>query len=107
MSGFRDPNVPDGRVETTLDGMKPIVQQFYQTLYTAEDVPSSRIDDYLNNISFTRQASPEAISRVTAPITIEDLRVQVNRSPRQSSPGSDGLGYPTCKCCLIYLNYTH
>ncbi|KAI8333247.1 hypothetical protein BD560DRAFT_440903 [Blakeslea trispora] len=67
--------------------MKPIVQQFYQTLYTAEEVPLTNIDDYLTNISFTRQASPKAILRLTDPITMEDLRDQIARSPRQNNPG--------------------
>ncbi|KAG1031569.1 hypothetical protein G6F25_012004 [Rhizopus arrhizus] len=75
------------------DVMREIVQKYYQQLYTTDRVPEVEIDKYLQTINFNRQVDSLDNDTLIAPITLDDLLEQVKRSPNQSSPGQDGLGY--------------
>ncbi len=51
------------------------------------------IEEYLNHINFVDTIDQSDNDTLVTPITMDDLLGQVNRSPKQSSPGNDGLGY--------------
>lgn len=73
--------------------MREIVRQYYQHLYTLDQVGDDGIDKYLETIHFEKKAASRENDMIMAPITIEEILQQVKRSPKQSSPGEDGLGY--------------
>ena len=73
--------------------MREIIRQFYQHLYTTSPVQVSDIDNYINSINFNRMANQNDNDIWMLPITIDELVERVKRSPKQSSPGNDGLGY--------------
>jgi hypothetical protein len=51
------------------------------------------VKDYLKTIYFDKTVRRENYYHLTSNITIEGLLEQVKRSPKQSSPGNDRLGY--------------
>jgi exonuclease III len=73
--------------------MRELARQYYQKLYTLDHVEENDIDRYLNTIQFNKKVDQRDNGRLLARITISDLIEQVKRSPKQSSPGDDGLGY--------------
>jgi hypothetical protein len=75
------------------DVMREIVQKYYQQLYTTDRVTEDEIDKYLQTINSNRKVDSLENDALIAPITLDDLLEQVKRSPNQSSPGQDGLGY--------------
>lgn len=101
MHAIQEPNLDNptfsGTVHTSLDSKKEIIRQFYTHLYTAENVDPSRLHQFLDSVN--PHASVESVDNdeLIAPITVEEILAQVNRSPRHSSPGNDGLGYPYLK----------
>ncbi|KAG1446861.1 hypothetical protein G6F56_009441 [Rhizopus delemar] len=75
------------------EAMREVVRQYYQELYTTNRVTEVDIENYLQTINFNRQVDSVDNDALIAPITLDDLLEQVKRSPNQSSPGQDGLGY--------------
>jgi hypothetical protein len=73
--------------------MREIIRQFYQHLYTTSPVQGSDINNYINSINFNRMVNQNDNDILMLPITIDELVERVKRSPKQSSPGNDGLGY--------------
>ncbi|KAI8368560.1 hypothetical protein BD560DRAFT_301738, partial [Blakeslea trispora] len=67
--------------------------RFYQNLYAADTVPHGDIDSYLQGIQFDRRLTEDDKEVLEECITVENLQSLSKRSPKQSSPGSDGLGY--------------
>ncbi|KAG0734698.1 hypothetical protein G6F57_014301 [Rhizopus arrhizus] len=72
---------------------REIVREYYQRLYTTDHVQDLEIDNYLNTIHFSRSVDQRENDALVSNITMEELLEQVQRSPKQSSPGNDGLGY--------------
>jgi hypothetical protein len=87
-----DIDVPPDRTSDPVT-MRETVQQYYQRLYTTDPVQEVEIEEYLNHINFIATIDQSDNDTLVAPITMDDLLGQVNRSPKQSSPGNDGLGY--------------
>ncbi|KAG1370529.1 hypothetical protein G6F61_011957 [Rhizopus arrhizus] len=77
----------------TKNKMLDAASTFYSSLYSSEPVDQSAIDDLLGALPDSLTLSTTAQSLMTAPLTFDDIVVGVSRSPRRSSPGSDGLPY--------------
>jgi hypothetical protein len=77
--------------------MREIVRQYYQKLYNRDHVEPNQIDSYLRGIQFHRTVKQQDNEDLIAPITMEEILEQVPRSPKNSSPGNDGLGYQYLK----------
>lgn len=84
-----------GMIDRTSDPntMRNIVQGYYQQLYTVDTVDPDLIQSYLQTINFDSLVDTTDNEFLLADITIDDILEQVKRSPNQSSPGEDGLGY--------------
>ena len=70
---------------------------FYQNLYSTEPTDNSCIDDLLAHIDKTMDA--QQAESLVEPLTFDDIIQGARRSPKQSSPGRDGLPYEIL--CLI------
>ncbi|KAI9334631.1 hypothetical protein BD770DRAFT_18019 [Pilaira anomala] len=96
---------PNGNINITIEAaisaertsdpvdMRELVREYYQQLYTLDPVEDNEIDQYLQTIQFNKTVTTQENDRLMGKIVIEDLIDQVKRSPKQSSPGDDGLGY--------------
>jgi hypothetical protein len=73
--------------------MREIVHDYYQQLYTTDKVEPDSIQSYLKTINTENKVDENDNKRLLAKITLYDILEQVKRSPKQSSPGEDGLGY--------------
>ncbi|KAG1532531.1 hypothetical protein G6F51_013062 [Rhizopus arrhizus] len=71
-----------------------VSQAFYQELYSVDPVDEHDIDCYLQDIADLPQLNEDDRRYLISPITIEDIIEQSKKViGKQSSPGSDGLGY--------------
>ncbi|KAG1607177.1 hypothetical protein G6F44_013798 [Rhizopus delemar] len=71
-----------------------VSQAFYQELYSVDPVDEHDIDCYLQDIADLPQLNEDDRRYLISPITIEEIIEQSKKViRRQSSPGSDGLGY--------------
>ncbi|KAG1136310.1 hypothetical protein G6F37_012114 [Rhizopus arrhizus] len=77
--------------------MRENVRQYYQQLYTIDHVEDTEIDNYLSGINFNRTVTQNDNNVLVSSITFDELLQQVQRSPKHSSPGNDGLGYQYLK----------
>ncbi|KAG1451464.1 hypothetical protein G6F55_009177 [Rhizopus delemar] len=69
-------------------------QSFYQELYSVDPVDEHDIDCYLQDIADLPHLNDDDRRYLISPITIEEIIEQPKKEiRRQSSPGSDGLGY--------------
>lgn len=94
MPGFQDPTAADPtEVHTENTSMQMIVHNFYQKLYTVDPIPLEHIQAYLDTITFDPQVSEPDGQRLQQPFDFDDIVDMAKRCPKQSSPGSDGLGY--------------
>lgn len=100
MPGLRDPTISTSTtpelpaVSQDSATMQTIAQRFYQRLYSTDDVDDKSIGAYLNEVTPTSTLTEEDSDLLTAPITLQELQNHASRLSSQSSPGSDGLGYP-------------
>ncbi|KAG1091242.1 hypothetical protein G6F40_012993 [Rhizopus arrhizus] len=71
-----------------------VSQAFYQELYSVDPVDKHDIDCYLQDLADLSQLNEADRRYLISPITIEDIIEQSKKViGKQSSPGSDGLGY--------------
>ncbi|CAO0798869.1 unnamed protein product [Mucor circinelloides] len=75
-------------------------ERFYQKLYTDERIDSTCLNTMLDYID-TTVPTAEA-SQITASIDYEDILLGSGRTPKESSPGLDGIGYE-----ILYLLVSH
>ncbi|KAG1055418.1 hypothetical protein G6F43_002621 [Rhizopus delemar] len=73
--------------------MREIIREYYLGLYTIDHVQDIEIDNYLNSIHFSKRVDQRENDALMSNITMDELLEQVQRSPKQSSPSNDGLGY--------------
>ena len=94
MAGLRDTSStnPD-RTHTNQKDMEKIAHRFYQNFYTSDPVAIDSINQYSQTIPFDRRLNDDDKDELMECITSETLQHLSKRSPRQSSPGSDGLDY--------------
>lgn len=76
------------------EGLREITWNFYQQLYTSDEVTATIIDNYLDNIRIDKYLTESDRQVLLNPIAIEDLQDQAQRVTQTSSPGEDGFGYP-------------
>ncbi|KAG2208410.1 hypothetical protein INT45_006540 [Circinella minor] len=69
------------------------VCSFYGTLYSPTPISSAAVDDLLEHFPPIGRFSQEVLDTLVAPITIDELNVQVARCLKKSRPGLDGLPY--------------
>ena len=78
--------------------MTEAAQQYYQQLYTPEDIDYQAVEQLLQSVP-TDILSDNATQRLfTSPFTLDQIVEGARRAPCNSSPGSDGLPYP-----ILYL----
>ncbi|CAO0789273.1 unnamed protein product [Mucor circinelloides] len=84
------------------DTMSEIAGSFYTNLYTptAPDARSMRL--LLTQITPDMQLNNEQQSLLELPIDMDDLLLECKRSPRYSSPGSDGIPYQLLRLILLF-----
>ncbi|KAG1445361.1 hypothetical protein G6F55_011991 [Rhizopus delemar] len=71
-----------------------VSQAFYQELYSVDPVDEHDIDCYVQDIADLPQLNEDDRRYLISPITTEEIIEQSKKViRRQSSPGSDGLGY--------------
>jgi hypothetical protein len=73
---------------------------FYQDLYTEEHIDLDSLNTMLGHID--RTVSPEDATQITEPIDYDDILHGASRTPKESSPGLDGIGYE-----ILYLIVSH
>lgn len=78
---------------TDIDNKKRIAHEFYSTLYSPTEPDQDAIDTLLNSIPASLHITDSEASMLQSEITIEDILKESQRSPRKSSPGSDGIPY--------------
>ncbi|EIE92063.1 hypothetical protein RO3G_16774 [Rhizopus delemar RA 99-880] len=62
-------------------------------LKSVDPIPLEHIQAYLDTITFDPQVSEPDGQRLQQPFDFDDIVDMAKRCPKQSSPGSDGLGY--------------
>ncbi|KAG0978525.1 hypothetical protein G6F29_009263 [Rhizopus arrhizus] len=97
MSGLK---AADDQVPThDRDAMLNIAQDFYQSLYRADPVADDQLTAYLDGLDSLPTLSSDDRKFLLTPITLDDILYETKRvASKQSSPGSDGLGY-----CFLHL----
>ncbi|KAK4514843.1 uncharacterized protein ATC70_002448 [Mucor velutinosus] len=75
-------------------------ERFYQKLYTEERIDSTCLNKMLDYIDTTLSA--DDANQITALIDYDDILLGSARTPKESSPGLDGIGYE-----ILYLIISH
>ncbi|KAG0928771.1 hypothetical protein G6F30_012252 [Rhizopus arrhizus] len=73
--------------------LQDAAKTFYQHLYTSETIDDTNVSILLDTITDNDIIPADDTDSLLVPFTIEDLLVGSSRSPRKSSPGTDGLPY--------------
>ncbi|KAI8060881.1 hypothetical protein BC940DRAFT_227203, partial [Gongronella butleri] len=79
---------------------------FYQKLYTSDPVSISDIDNYLASIhspTVSKEDNEDLIKDITLDELLDEALSSAKRS-KESSPGSDGLGYTYLR---LLFSFTH
>jgi hypothetical protein len=99
---LRDPSTGD--IVSAHEEKKNVILSFYKKLYTPEDINMDSIDlllgsttDRDDNRKLTVQQQPF----LQQPITLAPIILGSQRSPRKSSPGSDGLPYEILSILMV------
>ncbi|KAG2214076.1 hypothetical protein INT45_010955 [Circinella minor] len=91
-----------GEIHPDPEGMQRAASVFYQSLYTMDEVDDDSIDLLLNSLSQNTSLNNDEAESLYCDFEINELRVAAKRSPKQSSPGDDGLSYS-----FFYLLFQH
>ncbi|KAI9315583.1 hypothetical protein BX666DRAFT_1836836, partial [Dichotomocladium elegans] len=78
----------------TISTMHDAVCNFYGDLYSPSPVDQEAVVDLLAAIPADTRLSPTAQSHLLRPFSLLDIQSAAKRSPRNSSPGPDGIPYP-------------
>ena len=89
-------------VSGDLGDMKTFAWKYYQSLYSTDPVSPATINTYLDSINFERLLTSDDQNSLMAPITLEEIAEQANRSAKATAPGSDGLSYPFLSLLFRY-----
>lgn len=73
--------------------MLEITEQFYMDLYSVDPICPSAFDDMASHIPRPCCLSTEDSKLISSPFVKNDILEQVKRTPKVSSPGTDGLSY--------------
>jgi hypothetical protein len=72
--------------------MQQVMVSFYKRLYTPDPVNDSAVEQLLTNWN-SLPLNDDQRMQLTRPFTWDEISKASRRSPRKSSPGSDGLPY--------------
>ncbi|KAG1038386.1 hypothetical protein G6F43_012696 [Rhizopus delemar] len=61
--------------------LRAIVRDYYQQLYTINQVQDNDVDNYLSAINFERMVNQQDNEALITPITLDELFEQVHHSP--------------------------
>ncbi|KAG0973755.1 hypothetical protein G6F29_012651 [Rhizopus arrhizus] len=73
--------------------MLEVTERFYGDLYSADDICPTSLDEMVTNIPPSCRLSEDDADMMTHPFELSEILDQVKRSPKVSSPGTDGLSY--------------
>ena len=91
IEGLRRPEI--ATVSTNPEDMRNLVKDYYQALYTRDDIDPDQLSEFLSHTDRNVQVDDDENDYLVGDITIDELLEQVKRCPKHSSPGNDGLGY--------------
>ncbi|KAG1047406.1 hypothetical protein G6F43_010143 [Rhizopus delemar] len=94
---LRDPETQN--ICSTQDQMLEITEKFYMNLYTADPICPSALDSMVSHIPRSCCLSTEDSKLISSPFVKNDILEQVKRTPKVSSPGTDGLSYSRWTNC--------
>lgn len=95
-----------GHVGSSMEHMHQAACNFYQTLYSTEDIDQHAIDRLFSHIPSSCTLTSNDCSYMEAPLTHQDLKEAVKRAPKSSSPGMDGLPYTILSLLFKHELYT-
>lgn len=78
---------------STQDQMLEVTEKFYKHLYSADAMCPSALSNMISDIPDSCRLSMEDSDKMVSPFVKDEILDQVNRAPRVSSPGTDGLSY--------------
>jgi hypothetical protein len=87
-------------LSSTKDDMLNAACTYYSELYSPAPIHQPAVDELLSAIPSESHLSAVAQACLIAPITFDDLLYGFSRSPKHSSPGTDGLPYEVL-CLMI------
>lgn len=87
---------------TSKEQMLETASQFYQDLYSPDDINQDAIDELLSSLPTSLRLSSSEADDTIAPITYDDLLFAFSRTPKKSSPGMDGLPYAIIRLIVIH-----
>jgi hypothetical protein len=73
--------------------IRHITQSFYSDLYSPDPDDDAALNQMLSQVPFDVCPDSDQQESLLLPIQFEGILLESKRSPRQSSPGSDGLPY--------------
>ncbi|KAI9327534.1 hypothetical protein BD770DRAFT_334399 [Pilaira anomala] len=92
----------DNSLHTDRLQLERIAQSFYFTLYSPSPVEAEVVQKLLDNIPAHTRISKEVGDTLLDPIKLTDIILESKRSPKKSSPGSDGLPYEILHLIMLF-----
>ena len=86
--------------------MLEVTERFYGDLYSADDICPTSLDEMVTNIPPSCRLSEDDADMMTHPFELSEILDQVKRSPKVSSPGTDGLSYGFLNLIFKHPKYT-
>ena len=84
------------------DTMQDAVTSFYTSLYTPDPIDASSVESLSQSILSEHRLPSSASTGLLRPFSIDDIIEGASRSPKKSSPGTDGLPYE-----IVVLLFRH
>jgi hypothetical protein len=89
-------------LSSTKDDMLNAACTYYSELYSPAPIHQPAVDELLSAIPSESRLSAVAQACLIAPITFDDLLYGFSRSPKHSSPGTDGLPYEVLRLMISH-----
>ncbi|EIE76272.1 hypothetical protein RO3G_00976 [Rhizopus delemar RA 99-880] len=98
---------PDnGDICSSRTQMLDVTQKFYTKLHSPEPVCSSALDTMVSNIPSSCRLSKDDSEFIASSFLLDEILDQTSRSPKISSPGTDGLSYAFLKLIFKHPKYS-
>lgn len=85
--------------------LQQIAHAFYSNLYTPDNINTESLNCMLEQIPDNIRLTREQQEGLLTDIDFEDILLESKRSPKKSSPGSDGLPYEILRLIVQYPPY--
>jgi hypothetical protein len=85
-------------------GKEEVIHSFYTKLYTPDAINMDSINFLFGsnvNRDHERQLTPQQQETIMEPLTLESIILSSKRTPKKSSPGSDGLPYEVLNILMV------